>query len=278
MKKRFTYLAFIFLIVFSCKTIEIEDKKSYKKINKKNIIIQLGRCHRGDIYLSKKNKKELNGRFRIKQSSVYGSGYTLTYTNFKNGFLNGKHLTYSKNTILLKRENTKSNYVNGLKSGNYENFKNFENTLFLTTVNFTNGKKNGIETKFINDSLSSKSIFIDNIKQGIEYHFNLENKLDTLDIINYKFEKKHYKPYINEFNLDKDLIHDYNNSDYKGIITLEGLLPDSEYNGFFLTINPPFYNENDKNCKNEMFLIKIGNVKFLAFNRSIFYSFHKLEK
>jgi len=261
MRNLSNYLFFIFFIVSSCKNVKIENKKSYKKINTKKLLIERGfYCYNTDIYYIKKSKKELNGKYKLKSS------HETIYANFKNGLFDGKVIKIQKNQVSI------SDYTKGLRNGkNQESFKYRKNYATNTKSKFINGKKNGIELYYENDTLERKSIFVDNTKHGKEYIFNT-NK-DTIDIIDYNFQSYSYIPSSVTEILDKDQLNLIKNS-FKGILKFKGTKNSSYYEGFYFSLYPPAFSVGD--CFETYLLINVSS-KDDIFDKKYILFVNKLE-
>lgn len=231
MKQEFSYLVIIFFIVSSCKIIKIEDKKSYKKINKNSLSISKFPCS-NDIY--KQTNKKLNGKYRIK----------------------GKHITKY------------GNFKNGLINGFYIKVDDANNNLHYIKSHFIKGNKNGIEEEFFNNKLFRKCNYINNIKQGKEYFFDKKNG-DTLDVVTHYYNPNYSKPnfyklkFLNDINEQKNkkIELNYNHSTFIGKLKLKG----DKYYMYYVPLfafNDFFYLSN--NCKKTTCIIEINNVYFLG--------------
>jgi len=278
MKKRFAYLVFIYLIVFSCKTIDIEDKKLYKKIKFKNVLSEGDNCpEKGKIYLDKKTKKKLDGKYRIKWKH-----HRKVYANFRNGIYNGKYLSNSKSSDRI----ISTTYTDGLINGLYEEtYTTDSGNVWHTKSHFVKGRKYGVEEEFLNKKLYRKCNYINNMKIGKEYIFNLNNK-DTLDILNYSYNKYSFKPsfsnfkfsrdekkFLKEKGLLKELKSTYHYSLFKGTIILEGKNYYTNYSNFIG--NYIFYFPT---CEDDSsYIIRINNVYFLGLVDSMGLFLYELE-
>jgi len=246
MRNLSNYLFFIFLIIFSCKTIEIEDKKSYKKINEKNIIINRDNCT-SDIYINKETNKKLNGKYRIK------FGYGTIYTDFINGLVNGK----------------------------YQEIRKFDNNLYRTKSHFIKGNKYGIEEDYFNNKLFRKCNYVNNVKHGKEYHFDKKNN-DTIDVVTHYYNPNYAKPNFSSFyfsEIKKQEINEirpsYRHSNFIGKFKLEGKYHYTHYSLNF-EINNFFHITS--NCKKITCIIEINNVYYLGIANSISLHLYKLKK
>ena len=247
--KKIIYLAFTFLFVFSCKTIEIKDKKSYKKINEKNIIINRDNCTSA-IYINKETNKKLNGKYRIKDK--YKTIYkTIVYASFIDGLFNGKH----------------------------EKIHTFDNNSFYTKSHFIKGNKHGIEEKYINNILYNKCNYVNNMKQGKEYRFKEKNG-DTLDVITHYYNPNYTKPdffrfYFSEIEEQKinEIRSRYRHSTFIGKLKLE---EGNTYYSLTPGFNRFFYLPN--NCKKNTCIIEINGVYYLGIANFVSLRLYKLDK
>ena len=261
-------MTFLFLIIFSCRTFEIEDEKSYKKINSEKI--EYSCFEKKTVFINKKTKKKLEGKYRMKWK------YETIYSNFKNGVSNGKYQSSSKLSDKIISTTYTDGLINGLYEEIYTDDTNDDGNIWHIKSHFVKGHKHGTEEEFVNDILNRTCIYKDNLKIGKEYIFDLNNK-DTLDIINYSYKRTH-KPLFSDFKfvaidgesvmmdteIPKYLISAYAYSYFKGTITMKGKYYYTNY-----LFGHSFFHTSNSICKDDFsYIIKINNVYFLTFESS----------